>query len=103
MAQPLKPEPSKADFKHRLELQATALVASATGGTGDLLVVEALLEACNLLEVSSCSDAPLVAVERDVRSNSGVYHLFVRRLNTSVPSGKFQILITRELASGLIY
>ena len=97
------PEPSKADFKNRLLPQAAALVATATGGTGDPLVVEALLEACNLLEDSSESDAPLVAIERDVRSDSGVYHLFVRRLRTSVPAGKFQILISRELASGLIY
>ena len=66
-------------------------------------MVEALLEACNLLEDRSKSDAPVVDIERDVRLDTGVYHLFVRRLSTSVPSGKFQILISRELASGLIY
>lgn len=92
-----------ADFKNRLLPQAAALVAQATGGTGDPLVVEALLEACNILESSAKSDAPLVAIERDVRSDTGAYHLFVRRLSTSIPAGKFQILISRELASGLIY
>jgi hypothetical protein len=55
------------------------------------------------LEESSTSDAPLIALEQDVRTDSGTYHLFVRRLSSSIPAGKFQILITRELASGLIY
>lgn len=91
------------DFKHRLEPQATALVATATGGTGEPLVVKALLEACLTLESSVNSEAPIIAVERDVHTDTGTYHLFIRRLSTSVPVGKFQILITRELASGLIY
>lgn len=93
----------EAEFKNRLMPQAAALVEKATGGTDEPLVVEALLEACNILEVSSYSDAPRVAIERDVRLDTGTYHLFVRRLSTSVPAGKFQILISRELASGLIY
>ncbi len=94
---------NETDFKNRLLPQAAALVATATSGNGDPLVVEALLEACNLLEDSSKSNAPVVAIERDVRTDKGAYHLFVRRLSTSIPAGKFQILITRELASGLIY
>jgi hypothetical protein len=98
-----KPKPLTADFKNRLEPQAIALVEKATGKTGDKILVDALLDTCNLLEVSSSSDSPLVALERDVRSGNVTYHLFVRRLSTSVPTGKFQILITRELASGLIY
>lgn len=91
-----------ADFKHRLLPQATGLVEKAIGAD-DPVVVEALIDACNLLEDSSQSDAPLVAIERDVRTDTGIYHLFVRRLSTSIPAGKFQILISRELASGLIY
>ena len=91
------------ELKQRLLSQATALVAQAMGGTGDPVVVEALLEVCTILEASSEGATPLVAVERDVRSNSGVYHLSIRRLNSSVPAGRFQILITRELASGLIH
>ena len=90
------------EFKNRLLPQATALVEKAIPA-GNSFVLEALLDACYLLEDSSKSEAPLVAIERDVRSDTGTYHLFVRRLNTSVPAGKFQILITRELASGLIY
>src|SRR5919199_31514 len=92
----------ESDFLNRLLPQATALVEKATGVV-EPLVVEALIEACNLLENSSKSDTPIVAIERDVRLDTGTYHLYVRRLNTSVPAGKFQILITRELASGLIY
>lgn len=91
------------DFKNRLQSQATALVAQATGGTGEPVVIEALLEVCNILEDSSYTVTPLVAIERDVRSDTGIYHLSIRRLSTSVPAGKFQIVITRELASGLIY
>lgn len=94
---------SSADFKNRLLSPATALVAQATGGTGESKVVEALLDACLLLENSASSDTPIVALERDVRTDAGVYHLFVRRLSSSVPAGKFQILIARDLASGLIY
>lgn len=91
-----------ADFKNRLRPQAAALVEKAIEA-GDSFVLEALLDACYLLENSSKTDAPLVAIERDVRCDTGIYHLFVRRLSTSIPAGKFQILITRELASGLIY
>lgn len=91
------------DFKNRLWPQAASLVAQATGGNGEPVVIEALLEVCNLLEDSSHSVTPLVAIERDVRSDTGIYHLSIRRLSTSVPAGKFQIVITQELASGLIY
>jgi len=94
----LKPD---REFKHRLLPQATTLIEKAVGAN-DLVVLEALLDACYLLENSSNSDSPIVALERDVRSATGTYHLFVRRLSTSIPAGKFQILITRELASGLI-
>jgi hypothetical protein len=93
----------EADLKNRLLSQAVALVEKATGGTSEPLVVEALLAACILLEDSSKSNSPIVALERDVHTDTGTYHLFIRRLSTSVPAGKFQILITRELASGLIY
>ncbi|MGL5922433.1 hypothetical protein [Chroococcidiopsis sp.] len=89
------------EFTHRLLPQATTLVEKAVG-TADSVVLEALLDACNLLENSSNSDTPIVAIERDVRIETGTYHLFVRRLSTSIPAGKFQILIVRELASGLI-
>jgi hypothetical protein len=98
-----KSQASKADFKSRLFSQAEALVEKATGGTSVSVVIEAVLEACYLLEESSKSNAPIVALEQDVHSDSGTYHLFVRRLSSSIPAGKFQILITRELASGLIY
>lgn len=91
-----------AEFNKRLRPQAQALVEKAVEA-GEPLVLEALLDACYLLENSSKTDAPIVAIERDVRCDMGTYHLFVRRLSTSVPAGKFQILITRELASGLIY
>lgn len=90
------------EIKSRLYTQALALVEKAIGGVDEVLV-EAMLEVCSFLEDSSCSAAPIVAVERDVHSNTGVYHLTIRRFNTSVPVGKFQIIITRELASGLIY
>ncbi len=90
------------DFKNRLRLGAAAIVEKAIVGAGNPIVLEALLDACYLLEDSSKSNAPLVAIERDVRTDTGTYHLFVRRLSTSIPAGKFQILITRELASGLI-
>ena len=95
--------PNEVDFKHRLLPQATSLVATATEGAGEPQIVEALLTACLMLETSASSDAPLVAIEQDVRTANGTYHLFVRRLSTSVPAGKFQILISRDLASGLIY
>lgn len=90
------------DLKNRLEPQASALVEKAVG-VREAVVLEALLDACELLENSSNTDAPIVALERDVRCDTGTYHLFVRRLSSSIPAGKFQILITRELASGLIY
>lgn len=90
------------NLKNHLLPQATALVEKAIGAA-DSIVVEALLDACNLLENSSKSSTPLVAIERDVCTDTATYHLFVRRLSTSIPAGKFQILITRELASGLIY
>lgn len=93
---------NQADFKDRLEPGAAALVEKAIGYR-DRIVLEALLDACHLLEDSSKTDTPLVAIERDVSTDAGAYHLFVRRLSTSIPSGKFQILIVRELASGLIY
>lgn len=90
------------DLKDRLQAQAIALVERATGGS-EPQVVEALLAACSFLETSSQTAAPIVALERDVYAETGTYHLVVRRLSSSVPAGKFQILITRELASGLIY
>lgn len=90
------------DLTDRLEAQAIALVERAVGAP-EPQIVEALLTACSFLETSSQSTAPIVALERDVQSQTGTYHLFVRRLNSSIPAGKFQILITRELASGLIY
>lgn len=90
------------DFKNRLEPQASALIEKAVG-VREEVVLEALLDACELLENSFSTDAPIVALERDVRCDTGTYHLFVRRLSSSIPAGKFQILITRELASGLIY
>lgn len=93
---------SAVDFKNRLRPGAAAMVEKAIVGAGNPVVLEALLDACYFLEDSSKTDAPLVAIERDVRTNTGTYHLFVRRLSTSIPAGKFQILITRELASGLI-
>jgi hypothetical protein len=83
--------------------QAIALVEKATGGISNMRLVAALLEICTFLENSSRTDAPIVAIERDVVSLNEAYHLSVRRLSSSVPEGKFQIIITRELASGLIY
>lgn len=98
----MNPTP-ETDFPNRLLPQAVALVEKATGGTSEPKVVEALIAAFILLEESSQTDSPIVALEQDVRTDTGTYHLFIRRLSTSVPAGKFQILITRELASGLIY
>ncbi len=95
----LNPSP---EIRDRLSSQALALVEKATGGA-DHVLVEALLEICSFLEESSKTDAPIVAVERDVSAQTGRYHLTMRRLISSVPAGKFQIIITRELASGLIY
>ncbi|MBD2102489.1 hypothetical protein [Leptolyngbya sp. FACHB-261] len=91
------------ELRSRLLPQAVALVERALGGANDSQVVEALLDACSFLEESAQSDAPIVALERDVRTETGTYHLFIRRLSSSVPAGKFQILITCDLASGLIY
>ncbi|MGH2415830.1 MAG: hypothetical protein ACRDEA_19500, partial [Microcystaceae cyanobacterium] len=76
---------NETDFKNRLLPQVATLVAKATGGTSEPLVVETLLEACHLLEVNSKKAAPLVALEQDVQTDSGTYHLFVRRLSSSVP------------------
>lgn len=91
------------ELKHRLQEQAIALVERAMGGTADPQMIAVLLDTCSDLETSAQTDAPIVALERDVYLETGTYHLFVRRLKSSVPVGKFQILITRELASGLIY
>ncbi|MBD3887499.1 hypothetical protein IFO70_38770 [Phormidium tenue FACHB-886] len=91
------------EIKSRLFSQASALVEKATGGTSNMRLVEALLEVCSFLEDSSRNDAPIVAVERNVILPTGTYHLAIRRLSSSIPAGKFQIIITRELASGLIY
>lgn len=88
---------------NRLLPQAIALVEQATAGTADPVLIEALLAGCSFLEDNVHSSAPIMALERDVQTNKGTYHLSIRRLNASVPTGKFQILITRELASGLIY
>ena len=93
---------NEVDFKNRLEPGAAALVEKAIGYR-DRVLLEALLNACHLLEESSKTDTPILAIERDARTDAGTYHLFVRRLSSSIPSGKFQILIVRELASGLIY
>lgn len=90
-------------LRERLLPQVTTLVESALQGNSDRLVIESLLESCCYLEASIDTKAPIVALEQDVCSDSGTYHLLVRRLKSSVPAGKFQILITRELASGLIY
>ncbi|MBL1177293.1 hypothetical protein [Pantanalinema sp. GBBB05] len=92
-----------AELKQRLNDQAIALVERAMGGSPDPQIVAVLLDTCSDLEISAQTDAPIVALERDIHSQTGTYHLFVRRLNSSIPAGKFQILITRELASGLIY
>jgi hypothetical protein len=66
-------------------------------------MLDTVLESCEALEISSTSDAPMVAIERNVHITSGTYHLNIRRLNSSVPAGKFQILISRDLASGMIF
>jgi hypothetical protein len=89
-------------LRDRLSPQAEALVTKGLGTT-DPQMVNVLLEACSLLEESSHSDAPMVALEQDVHLATGIYHLFVRRLSSSNPPGKFQVLITRDLASGLMY
>lgn len=91
------------EIKSRLFLQASALVEKATGETTNGRLVEVLLEVCSFLEDSAQSNAPIVAVERDVILPTATYHLSIRRLSTSMPAGKFQIIITRELASGLIH
>lgn len=93
---------ASAPLKARLRSQATELVARATDGVADEALVEALLEVCQLLEDGHQGTAPLVAIEREVHLDSNVYHLSVRRLRTSVPAGKFQILISCDLASGLV-
>lgn len=90
------------ELKHRLQPQALALVEKATGKETPE-VVSALLEACLLLEANAQSNSPIVALEQDVHCETGTYHLSVRRLSTSVPVGKFQILISQNLASGLIH
>lgn len=93
---------SAAEIKTRLHAQALALVEKAAGERDEALL-EALLEVCEFLENSADSPSPIVAVEREVHSMTGAYHLAVRRLSSSIPAGKFQILMTRSLASGLIY
>ena len=96
-------EPANAEtLRDRLSSQAEALVAKGLG-TADPQMVKVLLDACTLLEESSHTDAPMVALEQDVHLAIGTYHLFVRRLSSSNPPGKFQVLITRDLASGLMY
>ena len=80
------------DIKHRLADQAIALVKRATGGVPNPQVVEALLDTCESLESSAQSEAPIVALERDVHSETVTYHLFVRRLNSSVPLASFKFL-----------
>ncbi|HEY9623828.1 MAG TPA: hypothetical protein V6C78_25945 [Crinalium sp.] len=91
------------EFRNRLLPQAIALVEQATGGESDRQFAEAVISACKLLELSTTSESPIAAIERTVKFESGVYLLQVRRLETSNPPGKFQILITRELASGVIF
>ncbi|NEQ27497.1 MAG: hypothetical protein F6K28_52535 [Microcoleus sp. SIO2G3] len=94
-------EEATIEFRDRLTPQATALVERATGAI-ELPLLDAILDSCQALQISSSSDTPMVAMERDVHLASGTYHLNIRRLSSSVPPGKFQILITRDLASGLI-
>ena len=91
------------ELKNRLRPHAIALVEKALNGTCDASLVEKILEACAFLEASSTTESPIVALEQEVHSTTGKYHLFMRRLSSSVPAGKFQILISRDLASGLIY
>lgn len=91
------------ELRNRLRPQAIALVEKALGGISDDAVVEKLLEACSFLEASSATESPTIALEQEVHSSTGSYHVFIRRLSSSVPVGKFQILISRDLASGLIY
>jgi hypothetical protein len=91
------------EFKNRLLPQAIALAEQATGVEGDRQLADVLVNACKLLEISVTSEAPIMSVERVVNLSSGTYSVEIRRLSSSVPPGKFQILISRELASGLIY
>lgn len=95
-------EEATIELRDRLTPQAAALVERAAGAI-DLTLLEAILDTCEALKISSTSDTPMVAMERDVHVASGTYHLNIRRLSSSAPPGKFQILITRELASGVIY
>lgn len=96
-------EPANSEtLRDRLSPQAEALVAKGLGAA-DPQMVEVLLQACELLDESSHTEAPMVALEQDVHLATGTYHLFVRRLSSSNPPGKFQVLITRDLASGLMY
>jgi hypothetical protein len=90
------------EIKQRLHPQIVALVERATAGRPEALMVDALLDSCLLLETQAQAGAAIVALEREVSCDTGRYHLAVRRLSTSVPVGKFQILISRNLASGLI-
>ncbi len=94
--------PNPEALRDRLSSQAEALVAQGLG-TADPHLINVLLTACSLLEESSHTDTPMVALEQDVHLEAGTYHLFVRRLSSSNPPGKFQVLITRDLASGLMY
>lgn len=92
----------ESEFKNRLLPQATALVEKATGAIADRQVIDVLIDTCQHLENSAHTNAPIVSMERDVRTDQGVFHLNIRRLSSSIPAGKFQVLITRELASGLL-
>lgn len=89
------------EFRDRLTPSAAALVERATGAI-ELPMLEAIIDTCEALQISSTSDLPIVSMERDIHLASGTYHLNIRRLSSSNPPGKFQILITRELASGVI-
>ena len=90
------------EFKNRLLPHATALVEKITGEIADRQIVDVLIDTCQLLENSAQTNAPIVAMERDVHTDHGIFHLNIRRLSSSIPAGKFQVLITRELASGLL-
>lgn len=92
----------ESEFKNRLLPQATALVEKATGAIADRQVVDVLIDTCQHLESSAHTNAPIVSMERDVHTDQGTFHLNIRRLSSSIPTGKFQVLITRELASGLL-
>lgn len=96
-------EPDNSEtLRDRLSPQAEALVEKGLGAA-DPQMVKVLLDACSLLQESAQTDSPMVALEQDVHLSTGTYHLFVRRLSSSNPPGKFQVLITRDLASGLMY